>query len=57
MLDAALVEFTEIKEINVLLDATLVNVIDGVSICSLLNVVLVAIADVMVEVIDCTELS
>ena len=57
LLDATLVEFTEIKEINVLLDATLVNIIDGVSICSLLNVVLIAIADVMVEVIDCTELS
>ena len=56
----------EIVEINVLLDATLVNVIDDANICSLINVALVVIADVaeatsllvitMVEVIDCVEL-
>lgn len=56
----------EIVEDNVLLDVTLVNVIDDVNICSLINVVLVVIADVaeatsllvitMVEVIDCVEL-
>ena len=59
--DAALVELTGNKEINVLLDAAIVN---GVTVCSLLDSALVAITDVIsslvvtavIEVIDCTEL-
>ena len=50
------VELTETKEINVLLDAILVNAIDGVNICSLLDV-LVPTINVMIEVLYCTELS
>ena len=66
IIDSALVEITEIKEINVLLDATLVTVIDGINVCSLIDI-LVAITDVaevpslrvtaMVEVTDSVELN
>ena len=45
IIDSALVEITEIKEINVLFDATLVTVIDGINVCSLIDT-LVAITDV-----------
>ena len=66
IIDSALVEITEIKEINVLFDATLVVVIDGINVCSLIDI-LVAITDVaevtsllvtaMVEVTDSVELN
>ena len=66
IIDSALVEITEIKEINVLFDATLVTVIDGINVCSLIDI-LVAITDVagvislrvtaMVEVTDSVELN
>lgn len=46
----------ELTGTNVLLDATLVNAIDGVNMCSLFDV-LVPTINVMIEVLYCTELS
>ena len=56
LFNPTLVELTGTKEINVLLDATLVNAIDGVNMCSLLDV-LVPTINVMIEVLYCTALS
>ena len=69
LLDGTLAEVTDDNGINVLLDVTLVNVNNGVNICSLLDAILIAItstdvvevgpllAIIMAEVIDCTKVS